>query len=314
MDEDPKGRDNPHKQLDRIAERFAEHGVEFVIIGGWSIDKAYPELQYATDDIDFVVASTAENYERIAAVLKELEVRQSSKGIERKELPNLDPEVLRGREHWRFESKAGTLDIMSSAGMISGYEVLIDTARPVPVSEESDVEVFIADPKIVYVSKQFANREKDRRILPRLLAAITSADGPAGVEAVGKMSAAVEHAMEVAEPWAIDHMDAVIRERSASIPIPPRQDAGESTTDEEPSKRRGLFSRLFRRTPSPEPEQKKKNIAFSAGGIEFSHDEVQPGGNLGKPSGNCGRRTLLGFKCKHPHPGTGGRCSAGHRH
>ena len=168
-----------HDQLGRVAARFAEHGVEFVVIGGWSIDRAFPEIGYLTDDLDMVVAATADNYERIAAALSELEVRESHRGIPRKDPADVDAGKLKAREHWRFHTDGGIVDIMSSVGIISGYDVVAGTARPVRASADSDAEVQIADPKIVYVSKAVANRVKDRTVLEALLSAIEAAEGGA---------------------------------------------------------------------------------------------------------------------------------------
>lgn len=48
MGTDPENQDSDHDQLGRVAAQFAEHGVEFVVIGGWSIDRAFPEIGYLT--------------------------------------------------------------------------------------------------------------------------------------------------------------------------------------------------------------------------------------------------------------------------
>ena len=61
--------DETHLTLGRIAEHLIRHRVKFVVIGGWSIDANFPELNYRTQDIDFIIATTARNYERLAGAL-----------------------------------------------------------------------------------------------------------------------------------------------------------------------------------------------------------------------------------------------------
>ena len=216
MEADPRSPDADHEQLGHVAACFADHGVDFVVIGGWSIDRAFPEIGYRTEDIDLVVADTDDNYERIAATLNALEARAVHRGIPRKDPANIDADRLKHREHWRFHAGGVIIDIMSSVGIISSYELLAETAIPVATSADNPAIVLIADPKIVYASKSIAGRAKDEKVLEDLRAAIEAAEGSAGIAAIEQMEAAAEQALREGTADAIEHMETAIRQASTS--------------------------------------------------------------------------------------------------
>ena len=184
--------DDPHRKLGRIAAHLAGAGVEFVVIGGWSVDKAFPDIGYRTDDIDFVVAQSEANHERLAAALNSLGVREPRGGIPMKDPAYVVASQFKTREHWRFYAADGILDVMSSVGVIAGYDQIVGTARLVDAIAGSDQKVLIADPKIVYVSKKNAGRPKDDEVVDALKAAIEAAEGAGGMAAIAAMEAAIE--------------------------------------------------------------------------------------------------------------------------
>ena len=305
----PENQDSGHDQLGRVAALFAEHGVEFVVIGGWSIDRAFPEIGYLTDDIDLVVASADENYERIAAALNDLEVRADHRGIPRKDPADVDAGKLKAREHWRFHTDGGIVDIMSSVGIISGYDVVAGTARPVRASADSDAEVQIADPKIVYVSKAVAGRAKDRTVLDALLNAIEAADGPAGVEAVELMEAAARGALEEGTLEAVERLDAVIKAASASVPNPSRLDFG--TGADAGSSPAAMADPC---PPLPQPAALAAQSGTPKPPGLFARIVAMFRRSPPADSSLCGHRIGVRRWCRNPRPAAlGGRCAAGHR-
>lgn len=67
-----------------LIERLIDAGIEFVIIGGFAVI-AHGYVR-ATKDFDIVPAPTRENYERLAALLAELDAAQV--GVDADLLPN----------------------------------------------------------------------------------------------------------------------------------------------------------------------------------------------------------------------------------
>ena len=161
--------DETHQQLAKIAEHFAKHNVEFVVIGGWSIDATFPELEYRTRDIDFIIATDDENYERIAHALNELGVRETRGGIPRREYSTFEAWKLKTRSHWRLHCSFGVLDLMTEAAEIEGYEHIVDSAHTMKLG---DVQIQVADQRVVLASKLAAGRRKDDDITGELAEAI----------------------------------------------------------------------------------------------------------------------------------------------
>ena len=203
---DSEERAETHDRLRQIAETLAAYDVKFVVIGGWAIDRAYPHIQYATRDIDFVIKNSEENYQKLAEALEELEVHQIKRGLVSPEPTYLNVDILRKREHWRFCSDLGDFDVMPSSGVISGYDVLFPNARE---AQGTDHHFLIADPKLIYVSKHFASRPKDDRVLDDLWSAIIEDEGPEAGTAVKNMLAALDKAWKSAEDEDIEEMDRV---------------------------------------------------------------------------------------------------------
>ncbi|WP_419919149.1 nucleotidyltransferase domain-containing protein [Candidatus Poriferisocius sp.] len=167
-------KDHIHFKLINIAERLAEYEVDFIVIGGWAIDCAYPEIQYRTEDIDFIVMKDKENYKKLAAALNSLEVRRTIRKIPKPEPERLTAEMLDSKDYWRFHTESGLIDVMPTAGIISGFKMLAKNAR---LAKDTKHEIWIADPKIVYISKLHTDRKKDEKVLNALKEAIVKEDG-----------------------------------------------------------------------------------------------------------------------------------------
>ncbi len=210
--------EDPHAELTEIAELLAEYGVKFIIIGGWALDRSHPNLSYRTNDIDFVVLKSDENYARLADALTALEVRSMVRGFPVPDPATVTADSLLRKSHWRFHSENGILDVMSSAGIISGYAMLARTAKSAHGTEQ---DILIADPKIIYVSKRYASREKDRTVLARLRSSIIQAEGPAAGILLDRMAEALNHALEEGTDEAVAAMEDTFSEPTpASIASP----------------------------------------------------------------------------------------------
>lgn len=163
-----------HAGLTSIASHLASYGAEIVVIGGWSIYKYFPELRYRTNDIDFIIATTEDNYERIAEALNSLGVREGRGGIPMKDAATFTAAKLRSKPHWRLYAKGGIFDLMVDGGGIEGYDHIVKSARRLPLDDGRGTSVLVADPEIVLASKKVANRDKDQLIIGPLEDAIAA--------------------------------------------------------------------------------------------------------------------------------------------
>ena len=133
----PIGRDSQpndtQSQLGQLALRLVEHDVDFLIIGGWSLIALFPKIQYRTNDIDFLIATDEENYDRLADALNAIGVRETRGGIPMKDHATFTGQRLRLREHWRLYAAEGIFDLMVSAAEIESYEALLEHSRTVEI-------------------------------------------------------------------------------------------------------------------------------------------------------------------------------------
>src|SRR5580698_4761451 len=99
-----------------LIERLADAGVEFVIVGGFAVI-AHGYVR-ATKDLDIVPAPTADNYERLAALLRDLDAEQI--GVDGHLLPNQPTDAAGLAEGGSFQvsTSLGQLDILQESDHI----------------------------------------------------------------------------------------------------------------------------------------------------------------------------------------------------
>jgi len=109
-----------------LIERLADAGVEFVIVGGFAVI-AHGYVR-ATRDLDIVPAPTSENYERLAALLRELNAEQI--GVDAHLLPNqpTDPAGLGAGGSFQLITSLGRLDILQASDDVPPYARLATSA------------------------------------------------------------------------------------------------------------------------------------------------------------------------------------------
>jgi hypothetical protein len=142
-------------EADRLLQALANHGVEFVVIGGLAglvHGSAYP-----TFDLDVVYSRVRPNLERLVAALKELEVTLRGAPAD---LPfQLDARTLENGANFTFESPHGKFDILADAAGMPSYEELRAEAR---IDEIEGVEVRVASIDHLIAMKRAAGRPKDK--------------------------------------------------------------------------------------------------------------------------------------------------------
>ena len=154
-----------------------EANVRFVLIGGMAAI-LHGDVG-VTVDIDIAPANDPDNLQRLAAALRSLNARIRT-GDGPRGLPfdcsagflrNLGPEAI-----LNLTTRAGALDVSFTPAGTGGYADLRRDAVAMDAAE--GVTILVASLADVIRSKSAADREKDRRALPRLqeLLERTSAD------------------------------------------------------------------------------------------------------------------------------------------
>ena len=142
-------------------------GVRFVLIGGMAA-VLHGDVG-VTVDLDITPARDRENLRRLAAVLHNLDARIRAEGAPNGLAFDRSPEFLQNLgpgSILNLTTRAGALDIAFAPAGTAGYGDLKRDAVAVEAAE--GVVILVASLADVIRSKSAADREKDRRALPRL--------------------------------------------------------------------------------------------------------------------------------------------------
>jgi predicted nucleotidyltransferase len=121
-------RAEPALQIEPMLGLLAEHGVEFVIIGGFALS-AHGVVR-GTKDIDIVPDPDPKNLGRLASALRALDAEvMLADDFDREELGLVPDErgLAMGR-NWVLRTRLGRLDVMQDVPGIKGYRDLRDSA------------------------------------------------------------------------------------------------------------------------------------------------------------------------------------------
>jgi len=122
---------------ERILQTLAEHGVEYVLIGGLAV-QTHGHVR-TTNDADVIPAPEPANLERLAAALRSLGARVLNPGEEDTEI---DAAMLPRATIWQFASRDGGIDVMHEVPGGRSYEELSERALHVQLGE---VDVPVVD-------------------------------------------------------------------------------------------------------------------------------------------------------------------------
>lgn len=118
---------------ERILRALAEHGVEYVLIGGLAV-QTYGHVR-TTNDADLIPAPQPANLQRLAAALRSLEARVLNAGQEDVEI---DAKMLPKATIWQFVTRDGGVDVLHEVPGGRSYEELEEGVLRVNLG---DVEV-----------------------------------------------------------------------------------------------------------------------------------------------------------------------------
>jgi hypothetical protein len=147
-----------------ILRTLERHGVRYVLIGAAAARVAGAPV--VTEDVDVTPATDAENLERLAAALRDLEARLRSSSEPGGVAFPVDAAMLTGAEIWTLATSAGYLDICFTPAGTHGYDDLRREAAPERLGR--GLMVTVASLRDVIRSKEAAGRDKDLAQLPLL--------------------------------------------------------------------------------------------------------------------------------------------------
>jgi hypothetical protein len=136
------------------------HGVEFFVVGG--VAAQLEGAPIVTFDLDVVYDKTPENLARLLAALREIKARYRDPAGRHIE-PDLE-KLATLRLHLLL-TDLGPLDVLGSIGNGLGYRDLVDRTVVFELGEE---RVLVLELAAVIETKEQANRDKDRAVLPVL--------------------------------------------------------------------------------------------------------------------------------------------------
>jgi hypothetical protein len=162
----------PEFAPERILAVLREHGVRFVLVGGFAA--VIHGSPYVTVDVDVVPERTDENTERLSRALETLHARVWTSS-EPEGIPfGHDARTLRETNVWNLVTDHGRLDITFVPSGTHGYE---DLARDAILLTILGVDVDVASLADVIRSKEAAGRDKDRLVLPVLRRILEETEG-----------------------------------------------------------------------------------------------------------------------------------------
>lgn len=122
---------------ERILRALAEHGVDYVLIGGLAV-QTHGHVR-TTIDADIVPAPDPANLRRLAAALRSLDARVLNRG---EEGTAVDAKMLSRATTWQFATRDGGIDVMNEVPGGRPYSELSERALHVQLGE---VDVPVVD-------------------------------------------------------------------------------------------------------------------------------------------------------------------------
>lgn len=148
----------------RVIEVLADHGVEFVVIGGFAAELHGAPIP-ATQDVDVTPSLSPENLARLSSALDDLGARIRVDAEPEGFAFSHDAASL-GRAHvWNLTCPAGSFDLTFQPSGTTGYDDLVRSASVLRVHGHPVAVAALAD---IIRSKEAAGRPKDLATLPML--------------------------------------------------------------------------------------------------------------------------------------------------
>lgn len=138
-----------------ILRALARHRVSYVVVGGVAV-QAHGG-QRLTQDLDLVVPSDQENFERLAGALTELDARILGPDGQRSAVPP-SAVLLSSGDLWHLDSDHGLVDVLLLPAALGSFDELCDRAHDVELGE---LVVVVAARSDLIAMKQASGRPQD---------------------------------------------------------------------------------------------------------------------------------------------------------
>lgn len=138
-----------------ILATLAEHGVDFLVIGG--VAGGAHGSAFGTYDVDIAYARSPENLERLAAALESLDARL--RGAPPDVPFILDARTLEAGGNFTFATRLGSLDVLACPAGAPPYERLRADAIEMTIGE---LRIHVASLDHLIAMKEAAGRPKDK--------------------------------------------------------------------------------------------------------------------------------------------------------
>jgi hypothetical protein len=143
---------------EQIIRVLAKHGVSYVLIGALAARlQGFPRL---TADADITPSRDAENLERLAAALRELDAGVYTESVPEGLPFDCSAATLGRADVWNLVTAAGRLDVAFTPSGTGGYE---DLAAGAVGYDVFGVELWVAGLADIIRSKEAADRPQDRQ-------------------------------------------------------------------------------------------------------------------------------------------------------
>ncbi len=150
---------NPEAMLTTLE----RHSVHYVLIGG--LAATFYGSPHVTTDVDITPSTTVTNLAKLAAALVDLDARLRVEN-EPDGVPfDRSAKALAAATIWNLMTRYGALDLTLVPSGTTGFDDLRRDAVEINIRETRVVVASLAD---IIRSKEAANREKDRLVLPTL--------------------------------------------------------------------------------------------------------------------------------------------------
>jgi hypothetical protein len=168
----PSPEPEPEFKPERILKTLQDHGVRFVVIGGFAA--VIHGSPYVTFDIDVVPSRDRANLDRLSSALKQMNARVWTASEPEGISFDHDAASIAEVRVWNLVTDLGRLDLTFEPAGTGGYD---DLARGALRLTIFGAEVDVASLADVVRSKEAADRDKDRLVLP-VLRRLLRASGP----------------------------------------------------------------------------------------------------------------------------------------
>jgi hypothetical protein len=146
-----------------MLEALDAEGARYVVIGGTAA--AIAGATHVTFDLDICPERTRANLDRVAAALRRLNAAPLGMPEEAASAFQLDGTTLGNGAVWTFMTDHGELDVVLDPEGTDGFR---DLARSAYATEVYGLTILVAALEDVIRSKEAADRERDRAVLPNL--------------------------------------------------------------------------------------------------------------------------------------------------